>query len=458
MVENGFVTEGTSSTAFILDVNGTIRTQPLGHHILPGVTRRAVLRLARGRGPHYRGAPLHGGGGDAGPRSFPHRGLGLRAAGGGDRRRSRSAMDDRGRSRKSSAAFTSRKQAKAEPVHLQVAPGQAAETGRPVERGRGRGEPQGRRRPARRARRPRSTRSMSWRSLSFCAGSELKLLAEAALKSAKAGEIDAVVVGGGDGSIRTVAGVLAGSERAPRHSAARHAQSFRQGSRHPARSRRGGGGDRQGRAARGRSRRGQWRDLHQQFLDRHLSLSRDRSRTAAGAAQARQMDGDGAGLVPRARGIFRAAGSRSRPKAGRGPTARPAFSSATTNMAWSFPRSAAVTHLDQGELSVYVVKQRRPLGFFWMVCRLAFGKINHTRDIESFRLEELRCARRQAGCLWRWTARSSSCTLPCIIAHGRARSASSCLDLAPQRLASFCKSPLRHTTYDCIKQIALTAS
>jgi D-alanine transaminase len=45
MVENGYVTEGTSSTAFILDAEGVIRTQPLGHHILPGVTRRAVLRL-----------------------------------------------------------------------------------------------------------------------------------------------------------------------------------------------------------------------------------------------------------------------------------------------------------------------------------------------------------------------------------------------------------------------------
>ena len=46
MVEDGVVTEGTSSTAFILDANGVIRTQPLGHHILPGVTRRAILRLA----------------------------------------------------------------------------------------------------------------------------------------------------------------------------------------------------------------------------------------------------------------------------------------------------------------------------------------------------------------------------------------------------------------------------
>jgi D-alanine transaminase len=46
MVEDGLVTEGTSSTAFILDAKGVIRTQPLGHHILPGVTRRVVLRLA----------------------------------------------------------------------------------------------------------------------------------------------------------------------------------------------------------------------------------------------------------------------------------------------------------------------------------------------------------------------------------------------------------------------------
>jgi D-alanine transaminase len=50
MVEDRHVTEGTSSTAFILDADGVVRTQPLGHHILPGVTRRAVLRLAHGEG------------------------------------------------------------------------------------------------------------------------------------------------------------------------------------------------------------------------------------------------------------------------------------------------------------------------------------------------------------------------------------------------------------------------
>ncbi len=50
MVEDGCVTEGTSSSAFILDDAGVIRTQPLGHQILPGVTRRAVLRLAATQG------------------------------------------------------------------------------------------------------------------------------------------------------------------------------------------------------------------------------------------------------------------------------------------------------------------------------------------------------------------------------------------------------------------------
>jgi D-alanine transaminase len=50
MVEYGVVTEGTSSTAFIVDGDGVVRTQPLGPHLLTGVTRRAVLRLAGDQG------------------------------------------------------------------------------------------------------------------------------------------------------------------------------------------------------------------------------------------------------------------------------------------------------------------------------------------------------------------------------------------------------------------------
>ncbi|HZP10029.1 D-amino-acid transaminase [Methyloceanibacter sp.] len=58
MVENGVVTEGTSSTAFILDADGVVRTQPLGHHILPGITRRAVLSLAMSEGVRVEERPF----------------------------------------------------------------------------------------------------------------------------------------------------------------------------------------------------------------------------------------------------------------------------------------------------------------------------------------------------------------------------------------------------------------
>ncbi len=45
MVEDGFVTEGTSNNAYIIK-NGAIITRHLGHEILHGITRAAVLRFA----------------------------------------------------------------------------------------------------------------------------------------------------------------------------------------------------------------------------------------------------------------------------------------------------------------------------------------------------------------------------------------------------------------------------
>ena len=46
MVEDGVITEGSSSTAFIVTKAGTILTRPLSNALLPGITRRAVLALA----------------------------------------------------------------------------------------------------------------------------------------------------------------------------------------------------------------------------------------------------------------------------------------------------------------------------------------------------------------------------------------------------------------------------
>jgi D-alanine transaminase len=47
MVEDGYVTEGGSSSAFIITKDGRIVTRPLSNAILPGITRQAVMRLAQ---------------------------------------------------------------------------------------------------------------------------------------------------------------------------------------------------------------------------------------------------------------------------------------------------------------------------------------------------------------------------------------------------------------------------
>lgn len=46
MVEDGFVTEGTSNNAMILNADGVLVTRHLGNEILHGITRKAVLALA----------------------------------------------------------------------------------------------------------------------------------------------------------------------------------------------------------------------------------------------------------------------------------------------------------------------------------------------------------------------------------------------------------------------------
>ena len=47
MVEDGFVTEGTSNNAYIVTKDGVLVTRHLGNEILHGITRAAVLRFAR---------------------------------------------------------------------------------------------------------------------------------------------------------------------------------------------------------------------------------------------------------------------------------------------------------------------------------------------------------------------------------------------------------------------------
>ncbi|MFO7718632.1 MAG: D-amino-acid transaminase [Desulfohalobium sp.] len=50
MVENGYVTEGTSNNAYIITPEGALVTRNLSNAILPGITRSAVLKLAAENG------------------------------------------------------------------------------------------------------------------------------------------------------------------------------------------------------------------------------------------------------------------------------------------------------------------------------------------------------------------------------------------------------------------------
>lgn len=50
LVEDGFVTEGGSSSAFIVTKAGSIVVRPLSQAILPGITRKSLLRLSQESG------------------------------------------------------------------------------------------------------------------------------------------------------------------------------------------------------------------------------------------------------------------------------------------------------------------------------------------------------------------------------------------------------------------------
>ena len=58
LVEDGYVTEGSSNNAYIVDESGAIVTRHLGNEILHGITRRTVLELCRRDGIAYTERPF----------------------------------------------------------------------------------------------------------------------------------------------------------------------------------------------------------------------------------------------------------------------------------------------------------------------------------------------------------------------------------------------------------------
>ncbi|MFE0754318.1 D-amino-acid transaminase [Inquilinus sp. NPDC058860] len=55
---DGFVTEGTSSNAWILTADGALVTRPAGHDILNGITRQSILKIAAAEGLRFEERPF----------------------------------------------------------------------------------------------------------------------------------------------------------------------------------------------------------------------------------------------------------------------------------------------------------------------------------------------------------------------------------------------------------------
>lgn len=56
--EDGLVTEGTSSNAWILTADGALVTRPASHDILNGITRQSILRIAAAAGLRFEERPF----------------------------------------------------------------------------------------------------------------------------------------------------------------------------------------------------------------------------------------------------------------------------------------------------------------------------------------------------------------------------------------------------------------
>jgi diacylglycerol kinase family enzyme len=224
--------------------------------------------------------------------------------------------------------------------------------------------------------------------LKFCEGAELRLLAQKALASAKAGEIDAVVVGGGDGSIRTVAGVLAGSGVPLGILPLGTLNHFAKDLGIPLNL-----GEAAEVIAKGAQREVDLAEVNGETFINNSSIGiypymvLDRERRRAQHKIAKWM-----AMVPALFRVARHFPRRRLALSAEGwtrPYRTPCLLIGNNEYRIEFPTLGRRHHLDQGKLSVYVVKQRRPWGLFWMIWRMAFGKVGQARDVESFRLSDL---------------------------------------------------------------------
>ncbi|HKQ54532.1 MAG TPA: diacylglycerol kinase family protein [Methyloceanibacter sp.] len=218
-------------------------------------------------------------------------------------------------------------------------------------------------------------------------GKRLQKAASKALAEARRGDIDAVIAGGGDGSIRAVAGVLAGT-RVP-------LGIIPLGTRNHFAKDVGLPLDIEGAAATIANGQTSLVDLGEVngeiFINNssigiypYLIIERDRRRARDGLAKWTAM-------VPAFLRMLRHF-PRRRLRISAEDFARPyrtpclfVGNNEYGMELFTFRRRH---RLDTGRLWFYVVKPRTPLAFFWMACRMSFGRLNEARDLDRFELAE----------------------------------------------------------------------
>jgi diacylglycerol kinase family enzyme len=223
--------------------------------------------------------------------------------------------------------------------------------------------------------------------IDFVDGEGLRGAVSRALTRARSGEIDAVVIGGGDGSVRTAASALAGSSVPLGILPLGTLNHFAKDLGIPLQL-----VEAAAVIAAGRLRAVDLAEVNSEtFINNssigiypYLVIERDRRR-------ARRKLAKWLAMVPAFLRMMRNFPRRRLRISAEGfarPYRTPCLFVGNNEYAMELFIARRRRRLDSGKLWFYVVKPREPLEFFWMVWRLCFGRMDRVRDLDTFQLTE----------------------------------------------------------------------
>jgi diacylglycerol kinase family enzyme len=221
----------------------------------------------------------------------------------------------------------------------------------------------------------------------YVQGGGLREAASRALAEARRGEIDAIIVAGGDGSVRAVASVLAGTDVPLGIVPLGTRNHFARDLRLPLEVE-----DAAVTIAAGQTRLVDLGEVNgETFINNssigiypYLVIERERRRARHGVAKWLAM----APAFVRMLRNFPRRRLRISAKDFARPYRTPCLLVGNKEYGMELFTFRRRHRLDDGRLWFYVVKPRTPLEFFWMVCRLCFGRIDQARDLDRFALTE----------------------------------------------------------------------